>query len=381
MTLIQTGIWLIVAVLFFVSARYFFVPLLLKKYEHVSVMGVSWGVSILFALSLVLEQGLSSAFGLPILPPSYLFLLVLIGVGLCTMPILYKRPFWLQFGLLGLICFAGTFALPETLYGISNPIGVMVIRVVLAVAWAFFMMLYTEFDRVPIKGFVVNIVACLLFLLMSSKVFGLLPEACFSFWVMMLMLLLVVWFVYRKFVVLSLGFPLVFIMTFISGFLWIQLSLMPQGVFVLIMMAYPIFEALRTIPANIYRHRFVFPIGEMFLTERALSLQISPKFVLKRVFYIMLLTGIMGIFGMFGSVRYLGVTLLFAILVLYQMYLSLSRVQSKVTLKSLKKDATMGVKELWREVKNVASKRGQPLQAEMSKKKEEVPSVNCSKQD
>ncbi len=355
MALIQTGIWLTVAVLFFVCSRFLLLPVLLKKCKSISLMGISWGISLLFVLFVVLEQGIAYLFGLSVISPEHIYILALTGIGILLMPMLYLRPFGVQFCVLSFICFLGTLALPNTLYGLSNTAGVFVVRMGLAVVWAFFIMLYTEFDRVPIKGFLINIVICLLFLLMSGSMFGLLPDSFFSFWVTILMLLLVLWFIYRKYVFLNLGFPIIFALMYMSGFLFIQLSLMPQGICVLVMLAYPVWEVLRTVFLNIYRRHCVFPIGEMFLSERALALGISPKFILRRIFYVLFLTGVMGIFGMFGSLRYLGVISFFVVLILYQLTISLTRPQSKVTLKSLGKDATMGMKELWREMKNTSS--------------------------
>lgn len=235
-------------------------------------------------------------------------------------------------------------------------------RIILAGVWTFFILFFTEIDRVPMESYILSMAFFLLFLLMSVGIFGIFPLGMFPFFATVLTLILISLILFKKVGFFWMGFPMIFAVTFIVGYFFMRLAVMPNGVYVLIMLGYPMMESVIAVGLNLYRYRQLFPLQVPFLTERAFGLQLSPKKVFQKVFYAVLLTGIIGILGMQSSMQYFGVSLAMSVIILYGMFIGFTRNTAKVSFKNLGKDAKNGWQTLVREIKTLQLK--QPQQEE-----------------
>lgn len=355
----QLGILLSVGVLFLASVGGFLIPFLRKKTQEVSLLPFSWGCAILFTVALLLQQGVSLWFGVSTLFPKEWAVFFLMLAGLAGMPMLLGKSLVKQSACLFALCFMALFILPSPLFGLTAWWSDALVRVMLAGVWTFFILLFTETDRVPMESYILSMAFFLLFLLMSIGIFGIFPVGLFSFFATVLTLILVSLILYKKVGFFWMGFPMIFAVMFIAGYFFMRLAVMPNGAYVLIMLGYPIMEGVIAGALNLYRYRQLFPLQVPFLTERAFSLQLSVKKVFQKVFYAILLTGIIGMLGMQSSMQYFGVSLAMAVIILYGLFIGFTRNPTKVSFKNLGKDAQNGWRTLMQEIKTFPLKQAQ----------------------
>ncbi len=357
MTMVQLGVLLSAGVFFLAALSGLIVPFFTKRTDEYTLLPLSWGVGLLFIVTLVSVQLCGSVFGLAVVPLDFQLIILLSGVGLLLMPLLVRYSFKLKCLTLLLLCGVGTLVLPFELFGIGSIWGVVGIRIIIALCWALFILVCGELDRVPIEGFVLNMGFFLLFLVMSMGLFGILPQSVFNLCMQILTLLLVLLLIFKRNTFIWLGFPMVFVLTYIAGYIFTRLAVSPNGAFVLIMLLYPITETIRTIVMNVYHYKRFFPITYPFITEQAFARGLPVTSVLQKVFYVMLITGLVGTFGLRSSLEYWPVSMLMGLLVVYGMYIYMIRMASKVSLKSVKNDVKMGCTTLWKEITKVPLKQ------------------------
>lgn len=348
---VQLGILISVGIFFLAGFHSLVLPFLRKHTENISLLPLSWGTSILFVIALIAQQVASYAFQRPMLDMSDLGILLWTATGLSIMPLLYGKTLKLQSLCLLTLCFIGTFAIPISALGLSNFLYEIIIRLLLAGGWTFFILMCTEIDRVPIEGFILNMAFFLLFLLMSIDIFSILPSNLFPFLTTVLTLILLTLFVFRRLNFFWMSFPMVFVVTFLAGYFFCRLAIMPNGAYVAIMLGYPIMETLIAIAINIYLYRRILPLSVPFLTERAFNLNLAPKKIFQKVFYAMVITGLIGLLGMRSSMNYFGVSFVMAIIILYSLLIGFTHNATKVSLKSVGNDVKNGWQTLYNEFK------------------------------
>ncbi len=354
---VQLGILMSVAIFFLAGMHILVIPLLKKHTENISLLPLSWGTGILFIVALIAQQVASYFFQRPIIDMSDLGILLWTATGLSIMPLLYGKTLKLQSLCLLTLCFIGTFAIPLSSLGLSNFLYEIVIRLLLAGGWTFFILTCTEIDRVPLEGFILNMAFFLLFLLMSIDTFSILPSNLFPFLTTVLTLILLTLFLFRRLSFFWMSFPMVYVVTFLAGYFFCRLAIMPNGAYVAIMLGYPLMETLIALAINIYLYRRILPLSVPFLTERAFNLNLAPKKIFQKVFYAMIITGLIGLLGMRSSMNYFGVSFIMAIIILYSLFIGFTHNMTKVSLKTVGNDVKNGWQALYNEVKTFSSQQ------------------------
>ncbi len=356
MTLVHFGVLLAGVIFFIITTVGVVVPLWQKKSKDLLLISLSWGISIAFLASIALTQIISFFLPIPPIMPEFQYVALLTGVGVIIMPKLFGYPLKWQCSVIYLLCFLGTLVFPETLFGVSSTWGVIGIKLLIAALWTGLILTFVELDRVPVEGFVLTTAYFLLLLFMATGMLGILPDDLFGSFMQILSFVLLTLVIYKKNSFVWLGFPMMFALMFIAGFFLCRLAVTPAGGFVLIMLSYPLVEAILAIGLNLYRNHRIFPITIPLMAERGIIAGIPVKTVVLRIFYIILLTGIIGVLGLRTSMRYFPISIFMAALVMYGTYIRLTRNTAKVSLRSITKDAKMGMSTLWQEVKTLPLK-------------------------
>ncbi len=364
MTLMQFGLSL-ASVLFFLAGTIgVVVPLWKRKSEKMLLIALSWGVSLMLLASVILAQVGAYFLGLPLITPELQYILLLTAGGVLVMPFLFKWTMKWQCLFLFIFCFLGTIGLPDVLFGVTDIWGVTGIRLLFAAIWMSLILTFVELDRVPVEGFVFSMGYFLLFLLMSTGMLNVLPDGLFDVCVQILTMLLFVLLIYKKYTFVWLGFPMVFALMFLASYLFCHLAVTPNGPYVLIILSYPFVEAFAAIGLNVYQNHRIFPVLVPLAAERALMAGVSLRTVILRIFYIILLTGILGVLGLRTNMQFFAVSLFMTVLIMYASYLRMVNNMPKVSLRSVKDDAKNGISALWQEIKTVPLKK--PVQPEQS---------------
>ncbi len=373
MTLTQFGLSFGSIVFFLICVIGVVIPLWKRKSENLLLISLSWGVSLALLVSVFIAQIVAPYLFVPTVPPEFQYILLLsIGVVL-IMPILFGSSLKWQCLFLYLFCCLGTIALPDTLFGFSDVWHVTGIRLFLAAIWTFLILTVVELDRVPLEGFVLSMAYFLLFLLMSTGVLNILPESMFNVFVQTLTIILLVLLIYKRYTFVWLGFPMMFVLFFISGYVFCRLAVTFTWPYVLIMLSYPLAEGFAALGLNIYHHRRALPILVPLIPERGFAIGVSFKTVVLRIFYIVLLTGLIGVLGLRTDIRFFAISVFMTVLVLYAGYLRTMNNQSKVSLRSVKDDAKKGLSVLWQEFKTVPLKQlSENAKTVVSSKKEKT---------
>lgn len=173
--MVQLGILLSACVFFLAGIGGFLLPFFYKKMKGLPFIPISWAGALFLSVTLFLMQVADSVLLNYRVPIPFICIFFLAAAGIVVMPLLYGKTLKKQSFFIALWCLAGTFLLPLP---IENSIALIGVRCIIAGLWTFFILAYTELDRIPLEGFVLILCLFLMFLLFTTPIFPFYPPNC-----------------------------------------------------------------------------------------------------------------------------------------------------------------------------------------------------------
>ncbi len=204
-----------------------------------------------------------------------------VGTLFLTEPVTQKKTH--RNGLLFLLCLTGTALIPPTAPLWDLPFG-WALCFPLALVWMGFMVMINTLDRVTLLGFLSLSSLTIGMALLASPAFLFFPSEFNAVFLSLLFLLLGLIYYLKNNGCFILGQPVVFFISYLLGYMGIQLFALGKGVYAPIFVAYELFEILFAMGANFWLYKKLTPIQVPFFIERALATGIAPGKALRRVF-------------------------------------------------------------------------------------------------
>lgn len=341
------GILLFAGLLLYAGVRFLLFPSLTENRATPPVTW-SWIIACLFLSTLFGIHCFYYIAGYFFLPPdgSVLFsgniiLYLITGtVALLLMPFLQNKSLFVQVTVIFAFCFVGS-----TL--VSAPVGInaLLFQALFALVWTGIILLNTVLDRIPLISFVTNSSVMLVLALASSSFFQILPMSLLWLYLSALFLHLVIFLFMKKADLPFEFFPIVFLLNWIIGYAFLTFASQGNIVYSPIFFGYSLMELCVAVLTRLFGKKAVV----LFAVEQAFIRRAPVKIVIKKVFYTVILLGIIALAGIKTNqitLKYCSVVYGMAMIVLYNFYWSLTRNMTKVTLRSTVKDMIMGFKSL-----------------------------------
>ena len=368
MTLLSAGILLVISLFFYGSVKWFILPRILKKKPDTQIITFSWITGIIFLISLGVLNFVFSVANLSVADPFFVSFLFLTGFAFLLMPFLLKKDTKWQILVLFLLCLGATFLIPPPSGEFITPVNVA-IRFGGALFWCIIILINTVLDRIPLFSYITNTCAFVILSLSCATFVGIVPYTYFCSFILIILLNMFVFCIYRKTGILVYTFPLVFLFNLIIGYVLLHFMYTVQAVYIPLFFGFSLMEILVAIGINLYTYRRLFPVTVSFVTEKAFELNIPLKSIVKKLFYttfvIMFLSMLaIKVAEIKTSVLYI---YLIALVVLYSSYRLLSGKSESTSVWAALKDVKEGMGVLKNELSTVVSQKAEKLKNKLQK--------------
>ncbi len=265
--------------------------------------------------------------------------LIIGAVALLLMPFFRNKSLPIQLIALFAFFLIGSTCIPAPAY--MNP---WLFYILSALVWTGICLIQTIIDRIPLISYICNSAITIILALASSSLFNMLPPVLFFLFLSALFIHMLIFGFMKKANMLFEFFPIIFLMNWIIGYGFITFAAQGHLIYLPIFFGYSLMETgLILITRLLFKNKL-----PLFTVEKAFSNGAPVKAVTQKVFYAILLLGLISLAGMKSEIttKYCLVVYGMALIVLYNLYLTLIHNMTKVTLRSSLQDIMMGFKTL-----------------------------------
>lgn len=380
MALLSVGILLSISLLFFTSVRWLILPKILKKNPEMQIISFSWIVGTVFLTSLLIAGYALSVFNVTIINPSFFMIMALGGLAFVVMPFLVTKNTKLQILALFLFCLAGTFVIPA-----PNPDFILtntLFRFAGALFWCAIILTSVVLDRIPLFSYITNTSAFVVLSLACTSFAGILPYSFFHLFILIILLNLLTFCIFKKTGILVYTFPIVFLLNWITGYILLHFMFSLQAIYIPLFYSFAIMEIAVAVSINFYKNRRFLPISVPFATEHSFTLNIPLKKIVKKLFYtnfIVMFVAIVAIKVSHDNSTSILYVYFIAVIVLYNTYRILCGQSQGTSLWAAIKDVKTGLGVLKEEIsKSVSQKLGSSTENIQKSNKSEADGKNDS---
>ena len=341
------GSLLFAGLILFTGVRFLLLPALIKN-QATPPITYSWMIACLFLSALfgihcfyyIARYFAISADSAELFSGNIILYLILGAVALLVMPFLQRKSLIIQSGVIFAFCFVGS-----TFVSAPNGINAWLFYALFALSWTGIILLNTILDRIPLISFVTNSAIMIVLALASSSFFQMLSPALLSLYLSALFVHLFIFLFMKKIDLPFEFFPVVFLMNWIIGYAFLTFASQGNIIYLPVFFGYPLMEFCLATGALLLKKQ----TGILFAVEQAFIRRAPVKIVIKKVFYTIILLGLIGLAGIKSSQttsKYILVVYGMALIILYNFYITLTRNMTKVSLRSTVQDIMMGFKTL-----------------------------------
>lgn len=382
MTLLSAWIILLISLFFYGSVKWFILPRILKKNPDTQIITFSWITGIVCLISLGVLNFVFSAVNLSVTYPLFVGFLFLTGFAFLLMPFLLKKDTKWQILVLFLLCLSGTFLIPPPSGEFITPANTA-IRFGGALFWCSIILINTVLDRIPLFSYITNTCAFVILSLSCATFVGIVPYTYFYSFILIILLNMFVFCIYRKTGILVYTFPLVFLFNWIIGYVLLHFMYTVQAVYIPLFFSFSLMEILVAVGINLYTNKRLFPITISFVTEKAFELNLPLKSIVKKLFYTTFVIMFLSMLAIKVAEIKMSVLYIYmiAFVVLYSSYRLLSGQSESTSFWGALKDVKTGMGVLANELSTVVSQTAEKLKNKLQENQSSDEKENVNKHD